>query len=88
MVSHCTEGLLVLGSQRDEERGGENEQIWTGKAASNLAQLQAVNFLKVMGCVSECVCACACVCPCALTGFCVFAVCVASCLRLNMSKHF
>lgn len=84
MVSHCTEGLLVLGSQRDEERGGENEQRWTGKAASNLAQLQAVNFSKVMGCVSECVC----VCHCANTGFCVFAVCVPLCLWAEYVKAF
>lgn len=44
MVSHCTVGLLVLGSQRDEGRGGgQGEQRWTGIAFN----LQAVNFLKV-----------------------------------------
>lgn len=56
MVSHCTVGLLVLGSQRDEERGGERRregtQRWTGKAAFNLAPATSSQLSE-----GDCVCA-------------------------------
>lgn len=59
MVSHCTVGLLVLGSQRAEERGGglrrEGTQRWTGKAAFNLAPAASSQLSEVDG-VWVCVC--------------------------------
>lgn len=87
MVSHCTVGLLVLGSQRDEERGkksrGGRGRRWTGKAAFNLAltatsQLSEGDAVCARGCLRVCVCA---------------YVCVAACLcrrvyAAYMSKHF
>lgn len=58
MVSHRTVGLLVLGSQRDEERGKEKRREgtlrWTAKAAFNLAPAASSQLSEGDG-----VCACA-----------------------------
>lgn len=65
MVSHRTVGLLVLGSQRDEERGEEKRREgtlrWTAKAAFNLAPAASSQLSEGDG-VCACVRACACVC--------------------------
>lgn len=63
MVSHRTVGLLVLGSQRDEERGEEKRREgmlrWTAKAAFNLAPAASSQLSEGDG-----VCACVCVSAC------------------------
>lgn len=88
MVSHCTVGLLVLGSQRDEERGGEERSRGRGhrdglaKQHLTWLRLQEVNFLKVMARVFIFVCVRSCV---------YVHVCAHLCRRvyaLNMLKPF
>lgn len=83
MVSHCTAGLLVLGSQKDEEwggdegRGGSRSEDGLAKQHLTWLQLRAINFQ----CVGRVQCLCVpSVCGCAR-------LCLHVCV-LHMSKHF